>query len=129
MFAKQLPGHTGYKRVTEHFGRQGPCADWVPCSDIVQPCFTMAFPSSVAGLVLLVPLVLAKSNNWDAPCFDGKCAYDVAQSGPHGPTTGSLFIVPTSADLSSIFMLTLRMLGWLCKRNFGYYARSWMDYP
>ena len=53
----------------------------------------MAILSRLAPLVLALPYALAAANNWEAPCFDGKCAYDVAQSGPHGLTTGSLLIV------------------------------------
>lgn len=58
--------------------------------------FTMAIRSHLAPLVLLLPTVLAAANNWDVPCFDGKCAYDVVSRGPHGTTTGSLFIVRAS---------------------------------
>ena len=53
----------------------------------------MAIRTQLAALALLVPSVLGAANNWNTPCFNGKCAYDVAQSGPHGRSTGSLFIV------------------------------------
>ena len=63
----------------------------------------MAIRSQVAALVLLLPSVLAAANNWDVPCFDGKCAYDVVQTGPKGTSTGSLFIVrlPGLLDLGA----------------------------
>lgn len=57
----------------------------------------MAIRSHFASLILLVPAVLAAANNWNSPCFDGNCAYDVVSTGPHGTTTGSLFIVRSSS--------------------------------
>ena len=51
-------------------------------------------PSFLFSLALLLPAVVNAANDWNAPCLQGSCSFDLHNStSPHGGAAGSIYIV------------------------------------
>lgn len=88
----------------------------------------MELLTRVAPLVFLLPSVLAATNNWNVPCFTGKCSYDLVGSSEHGVTTGALLIVRYLPQVICTLTKTA-CTGWFAYRRLGHNACRRVDHP